>query len=565
MEWRNCFRSLLFSNPLPRILTGTNNGNHGETVVVDYSSPNIAKPFHLGHFRATVTGNFVQNINEAFGHKVIGINYIGDWGSQFDILTSAFSKYGDEIKFQRNPTEHLYKIYVQAHRDEQLLLSERQIAHGISDGSEVTSLQSMADNQAEEQSRNTDFWQRVRKVTYDELKSNYKRMNIHFTSFEYESDYVKKAHLVVDKLLAMGLAFKSRDGLICISTEKADDVNFSKQNIVLLKSDNSTLYLTRDIAAAITRFNEYQFDRIHYVVEIGQRLHFQQLQYVLTQMGYNWPVLSVKNDNFVDYGSQSARDLLHVPFGRILGMSSRKGEGLFLSNILDNAQQFMLDRMKLSKNTRVIQNESADCASLSQEDIADHLGVTCLVTTMFGNPRLRPIKLNTFLGLPVTTANIPLSTTSSKGGELCGLTLQYCHARLCSLESRMISAGLLPSSVCTDQGVTAYDVGCLIHEYDQLVQWPPETVNEQCFITLANELCRFSSVLQTAYSNYEPHCILQYALELASAVNCSWKRLPVLTCSRKEDQMIRLFIFVASRNVLASCLRLMGVMPLKAI
>ncbi|CAH8619904.1 unnamed protein product [Schistosoma rodhaini] len=546
---KNCLRNLLFTNPVTRVLMGDEgSSNHSETVVVDYSSPNIAKPFHLGHFRATVTGNFVKNINEAFGHKVIGINYIGDWGTQFDILASGFSKYGDEIELRRNPIEHLYKVYVQANRDIQS--SNEKIRYGIDHGNESVNLsRPILNNTTEIQSRDTEFWRYIRKVTCEQLKSNYQRMNIRFTSYEYESDYVEKAYSLANMLLANGLAYKSSDGLTCMSTANINDVNFSNQNIILLKSDNSTLYLTRDIAAAISRYEKYHFDRIHYVVEIGQRLHFQQLNYVLLKLGYNWPVISMIGDDVYDNTdndqcSQCARNLLHIPFGRIMAMSTRK-------------------------DTRIAQSESVNPSLLCQNEIADHLGVTCLVTTMFAYPRQKPINLQTFLGLPVTSTPTMKSShllKSSPVSELCGLTLQYCHARLCSLESRSVSSGLFPFKVNnSDPTSMAFDMDHLIHEFDQFTKWPSTTVNEKSFVKLADQLCRFSTVLHTAYSKYEPHYLLQYALQLTSDVNSAWKHLPVLTCTNKEDQLIRLFIFLASRNVLASCLRLMGIRPLSAI
>ncbi|KAH8858187.1 putative arginine--tRNA ligase, mitochondrial [Schistosoma japonicum] len=532
---RNCLRNLLFTNHTTKLLGGNGgSSNRIETVVIDYSSPNIAKPFHLGHFRAAVTGNFVKNINEAFGHKVIGINYIGDWGTQFDILASGFSKYGDEDELQRNPIEHLYKIYVQANRDIQLLNDRKPLDRIGNENEPVSSAESIVNHITEIQSRDTEFWRRVRQITCEQLTSNYKRMNIQFTTFEYESDYVEKAYSIASKLLANGLAYKSSD-----------------------------------IAAAISRYEKYHFDRIHYVVEVGQRLHFQQLNYILLKLGYNWPVLSMiganddKSDN--DQPNKCARNLLHVPFGRVIGVSTRKGEGLFLRNILDNAQQFMLNRMKSSQNTRITQNESTN-ASLSRGEIADHLGVTCLVTTMFTNPRQKPINLQTFLGLPVMPpSNSQLLKSSPNGSELNGLSLQYCHARLCSLESRSISTGLFEFNVCSDGTSKMYDVNHLIHEYDQFIEWPSTTINEKCFMKLADQLYRFSTVLHIAYSKYEPYYILQYALQLTSAVNSAWKHLPILTCPNREDQLLRLYIFIASRNVLASCLRLMGIKPLKAM
>ncbi|KAH9578543.1 Arginyl-tRNA synthetase, variant 3 [Schistosoma haematobium] len=134
------------------------------------------------------------------------------------------------------------------------------------------------------------------------------------------------------------------------------------------------------------------------------------------------------------------------------------------------------------------------------------------------------------------------------------------------LESRSISSGLFPFKVnSSDPTSIVFDMDHLIHEFDQFKEWPSTTINEKSFVKLADHLCRFSTMLRTAYSKYEPHYVLQYALQLTSDVNSAWKHLPVLACTTKEDQLIRLFIFLASRNVLASSLRLMGIKPLSAI
>ncbi|RTG84184.1 arginyl-tRNA synthetase [Schistosoma bovis] len=507
-ESRNCLRNLLSTNPVTRVLMGSEgSSNHCETVVVDYSSPNIAKPFHLGHFRATVTGNFVKNINEAFGNKVIGINYIGDWGTQFDILASGFSKYGDQVELRRNPIEHLYKVYVQANRDIQSS-NEKNLPYGIDHGNQsVNFFKPILNNTTEIQSRDTELWRYIREVTCEQLQSNYQRMNMQFTSYEYESDYVEKAYSLANMLLANGLAYKSSDGLTCMSTANNNDVNFSNQNIILLKSDKSTLYLTSQ--SKVTCFC-----------------------FALRSMVGDDADDNTDNDQC----SQCARNLLHIPFGRIMGMSTRKGEGLFLLDILNNAQQFMLNRMKSSQNTRITQNESVNPPLLCQNEIADHLGVTCLVTTMFAYPRQKPINLHTFLGLPVTSSSTTMKNShllkSSAVSELCGLTLQYCHARLCSLESRSISSGLFPFKVnSSDPTSIVFDMDHLVHEFNQFKEWPSTTINEKSFVKLADQLCRsdtihfdfyyhlsfidrFSTVLHTAYSKYEPHYVLQYALQL---------------------------------------------------
>ncbi|VDP55975.1 unnamed protein product [Schistosoma margrebowiei] len=154
-------RNLLFTNPVTRVLMGSEgSSNHCETVVVDYSSPNIAKPFHLGHFRATVTGNFVKNINEAFGHKVIGINYIGDWGTQFGA--------NRPVTVSANAM-----VYVQANRDIQSS-NEENPPYGIDHGNQsVNFIKPILNNTTEIQSRDTEFWRYIREVTCKQLQSNY--------------------------------------------------------------------------------------------------------------------------------------------------------------------------------------------------------------------------------------------------------------------------------------------------------------------------------------------------------------------------------------------------------
>ncbi|KAA0197352.1 putative arginyl-trna synthetase [Fasciolopsis buskii] len=157
------------------------------------SSPNVAKPFHLGHFRATVTGNFIRNINEAFHHRVVAINYLGDWGTQFDLLASAFKRYGSWDKLNVNPMRHLHEIYVLVNQE---------------NAPPVNSMISTAQS-----SRDPDqmaWWARVREITIAHLTQTYSRMNIRFTAFEYESDYVEGAKQLVDRLLAAGLATYDR-------------------------------------------------------------------------------------------------------------------------------------------------------------------------------------------------------------------------------------------------------------------------------------------------------------------------------------------------------------------
>ncbi|VDP91181.1 unnamed protein product [Echinostoma caproni] len=158
------------------------------------TSPNIAKPFHLGHFRATVTGNFIRNVNEAMHHRVVAINYLGDWGTQFDILARAFQQYGSWDKMNVDPMRHLQEIYVRTNMEDKT-------SPNTATSNPVQSF-SDSDRMA--------WWAKVRQITIDHLAETYARMNVHFTAFEYESDYVDAAKRLVDRLRARGLAVNDR-------------------------------------------------------------------------------------------------------------------------------------------------------------------------------------------------------------------------------------------------------------------------------------------------------------------------------------------------------------------
>ncbi|GAA47316.1 arginyl-tRNA synthetase [Clonorchis sinensis] len=449
------------------------------------SSPNIAKPFHLGHFRATVTGNFICNLHRAAGHEVIGINYLGDWGTQFDLLAQGWKKYGDEEQLLADPLRYLNKLYVRMNSEAAQLGFEQ--LNGVD--SEVIAF-------------NRDLWSRFRLLTMEHLKQTYKRMNVEFSAYEYESDYVDSALRIAQDLVDSGLAIVDGDGVTCIP---AGTFEHMPQRIVLLKSNKSTLYLTRDLAAAISRHERYQFDRIHYVVEDGQRLHFKQLQQILSRMGYTWAQKSSDLDDHLLHDWAPAD--LHIPFGRVQGVSTRRGEGLFLSDILNNARQTVLKRMDYSPTTRISKTDSMN-------EVADQLGITCLVIEMLRKGRQKPINLGSFLGYSVVSETNGGSTTISDNSDLSGLGLQYCHARLCSLEERALKAGLFHSSQ-SDSRTSFGTESDLVHRLNTLPEPLDETtLNDPLFVLLLKHLSNFPDEFHSAYSNYEASVIVNYANRL---------------------------------------------------
>ncbi|KAF8562011.1 hypothetical protein P879_05580 [Paragonimus westermani] len=534
MDVKTCLCKLLIEHSTQKIL---NRAGQQALVVIDYSSPNVAKPFHLGHFRATVTGNFIRNLNEAAGHRVISVNYLGDWGTQFDVLTEGWKIYGNEKELVTDPVRHLNKIYVQMNMER----GKQPLSTTPADVPSASTAPVLSPS-------DFSLWRRFRQLTMEYLKKTYARMNVQFTTFEYESDYVQPAYLVVKRLLDLNIAIRDKDGVTCIPANAFGD---GSQRIVLLKSNNSTLYLTRDLAAAISRYERYHFDRIHYVVENGQRLHFNQLRSILQRMGYSWAAAESLPDSNPDECHPPSD--LHVPFGRVQGVSTRHGEGLFLSDILDNAQKTVLGRMARSPTTRTSSSSSSFDVSA-----ADHLAVTCLAVEMLRKARQKPIWLHSFLGYPVMAESTPLVDNT----DLSGLGLQYCHARLCSLERRAADRQFISPHLDDGDSVKQSSVLDLVRQLDALSLSPPGTGSHPAFVELLRHLTHFPDALQTSYANYEASTIVHYATRLTSHVNSAWKQLPVLDCEQDVEKLFRLALFIASRNTLATCLRLLGIHPL---
>lgn len=278
-------------------------------IVIEYSSPNIAKPFHFGHLRSTIIGNFIANLHNYLNNNVTRLNYLGDWGTQFGFIKVGVEKLNytnEDIK--KNPIQLLYESYVHANR-----LAEKD--------PEITELARKQFSNLEKGTTNdVDDWKTFMSYTIDELQAMYGRLGVKFDEYNYESMYsAKDIQDVVDTLKKKNILQAQPDG------KQIATVNDRK--VVLIKSDGTTLYLTRDIAAAIDRFKKYHFDQMYYVVENGQNDHFNALKDLLHKMDFPW-----------------ADRIKHVKFGRIRGMSTRKGNVVFLKDILDETRELMVKK-----------------------------------------------------------------------------------------------------------------------------------------------------------------------------------------------------------------------------
>ena len=341
-------------------------------IIVEFSSPNIAKPFHAGHLRSTIIGGFLANLYEAAGWDVIRMNYLGDWGRQFGLLANAFELYGSEEKLKDDPIGHLYDIYVEINRhsgpeEREIKEKEEQLKMNGSTGlqEEIATLKAKSHNEKARQyfkrledgdphARAT--WARFRDLSIERYKKTYARLNIHYDHYSGESQVEsERMEAAAVRLKQKGVSEDS-NGAVVVDLTKSKDKNTKKLGKALVKkSDGSSLYLTRDIGEAVKRYELYQFDKMIYVVASQQDLHLAQLFKILELMGHE------------DVSGRCQ----HVNFGMVLGMSTRKGTVKFLDDILRDVGEKMHEVMK--KNEKKYEQVE------NPEQTADTLGITAVM------------------------------------------------------------------------------------------------------------------------------------------------------------------------------------------
>jgi arginyl-tRNA synthetase len=349
----------------------------GKTVVIDYSSPNIAKPFGVGHLRSTVIGNALYQIYHHLGYKVVRINHLGDWGTQFGKLIVAFKRWGDEKSLATHAIETLYDLYVRFH-------------------SEVET-QPELDDEAREWFKRLEagdpearaIWQRFRDLSLQEFSRIYERLGISFDSLAGESFYEPYLEPTIERIRQAGLASVSDQALI------VDLRPYNMPPCLLRKKDEATLYATRDLAAAMYRHETYDFWKMLYVVGADQRLHFQQVFKVLELMGFPW-----------------ANDCVHVDFGLIRfndeKMGTRRGNIIFLEDVLDRAVE-LAEQIVDEKNPTLP----------SKREVAEAVGIGAVVFTDLSTRRVKDV-------------NFEWEKVLTFEGET-GPYVQYTHARACSV------------------------------------------------------------------------------------------------------------------------------------
>ncbi len=322
--------------------------------LVEFSSPNIAKPFSIGHLRSTVIGNFLQNLFRTLGADVIAINHIGDWGTQFGKLIVAYRSWGNQDALAKNPVQHLLDLYVRFHREAEkkpeLEADARAAFKRLEDDSAIE----------------TKLWETFRELSLKEFNRTYQRLNVRFDHILGEAFYRDKLQPVIDILKEKGLLSVSENAVIV----SLDD--FDMPPCLIQKSDGASLYATRDIAAAVYRHRTFGFDEAFYVVGAEQALHFRQFFKVLELAGFDW-----------------ASRMHHIPFGLYRfqdgKMSTRKGKVVFLEDVLDEA---------VNRIHRLMKGKNPDMPVQEREEIAEILGTSAIIFNDLKNDRVKDIKFS---------------------------------------------------------------------------------------------------------------------------------------------------------------------------
>ncbi|XP_040330065.1 putative arginine--tRNA ligase, mitochondrial isoform X7 [Herpailurus yagouaroundi] len=348
-------------------------------IVVEFSSPNVAKKFHVGHLRSTIIGNFIANLKEALGHQVTRINYLGDWGMQFGLLGTGFQLFGYEEKLQSSPLQHLFEVYVQVNKEAADNKNVAKSAHEFFQRLELGDMQAL------------ELWQKFRDLSIEEYVRIYKRLGVHFDEYSGESFYREKSQEVLKLLDSKGLLQKTIKGTAIVDLSGNGDPS---SICTVMRSDGTSLYATRDLAAAIDRMEKYNFDTMIYVTDKGQKKHFQQVFQMLQIMGYDW-----------------AERCQHVPFGVVQGMKTRRGEVTFLEDVLNEIRSRMLQNMASIKTTKEVENP---------QETAERVGLAALI-------------IQDFKGVLLSDYQFSWDRIFQSRGDT-GVFLQYTHARLHSLE-----------------------------------------------------------------------------------------------------------------------------------
>ena len=456
-------------------------GQHRK-VIVEYSSPNIAKPFHIGHIRSTVIGNAIYKLYDEVGYDVIRINHLGDYGTQFGKMIVAFRKWGDEKDLEKDPIQSLLGYYTRFHR-------EAEEDPSLNDEAREAFVR-LENGESEEVA----LWERFRELSLGEFNRVYDKLGISFDSYAGESFYSDKMPAVLEELKEKNLLVESRGAQI------VDLEPYGMTPAIITKSDGSSLYATRDIAAAIYRKEHYDFYKCIYVVASQQNLHFKQWKKVLELMGKDWQ-----------------KDCIHVPFGLVsleggATLSTRKGNVVFLEDVLNEAVHKTAEIMR-SKNPQ----------GIDVDEVAKEVGIGAVIFQELSNNRIKDYVFS-------------WDKVLNFDGET-GPYVQYTHARACSVLRN-----------ASDSEMARIQKGDFDAKY----------IAGDSAYNLIKLMYRVPEIILDAADKYEPSILTRHLVDVAQSFNKFYHDEHILV-EDEEEKVAKLALVESARIVIANCLNLLGI------
>ena len=474
----------LVSNTLQEIAKeqenyGKSNLGNGKNIVIDYSAPNIAKPFHIGHLRSTVIGGALYKIYKYLGYNCTGINHLGDYGTQFGKLIEGYKRWGDEYNIEQNPIDELTKIYVRINNlckeDEEVLEACRNNFKKLEDKDPYC----------------VEIWNKFRELSLKEFQKVYDLLQVQFDSWNGEAFYSDKMDEIVKILKEKNLLVPSEGAMVVNLEEK------EMPPCIIEKTNGSTTYATRDLAAILYRARTYNFDKALYVTSYEQILHFKQVFEVAKNLG-----LDEKYTN----------NLVHIPFGMIQlksgKMSTREGNVIKLEELLNEA---------INRVVAIMEEKNPDLEN--KEQIAKQIGIGAVIFNDLYNSRIKDEIFD-------------WDTMLNFNGET-GPYMQYIYVRTKSLLEK---AGYVPTIQKVDYSKLTDDIS----------------------VRIIKLIYNFQDILKQVAEKHEPYILSRYLIRLAQSFSSFYNEHKIIV-EEKEVQNARLYLTYSVGLVLKIGASLLGI------